>query len=234
MEETLGQYLRRKREARLISIEEVSHATGIDIPLVAALEENYFHLIPQQELAETYLKSYAACLSLDKKDVLKRYQAECKVNQQKKYYYPRLSSFSEGYKSFKGLKKGGNFSGKRFFPVIFWTGIVVWALMVLYLYVNLLPSKTEAPENREISAPASRAPYRTAVPVEQNTGVKELNPPVQRAPQLPAKLKVVGNRDSKRYHMPGMKYYDKVRLHHRVTFNSEMEAIKAGYIKARE
>jgi tetratricopeptide (TPR) repeat protein len=48
------------------------------------------------------------------------------------------------------------------------------------------------------------------------------------------KMKVIGNRDSKRYHLPGMKYYNKVQAYHRVTFNSEEEAIKAGYHKAAQ
>jgi hypothetical protein len=43
---------------------------------------------------------------------------------------------------------------------------------------------------------------------------------------------VIGNRDSKRYHLPGMIYFDKVDAHHRVEFPSEEEAIKAGYRKA--
>ena len=46
------------------------------------------------------------------------------------------------------------------------------------------------------------------------------------------RVRVVGNRDSKRYHLPGMKFYNKVLKHHRVIFNSEEEAIKAGYHKA--
>lgn len=45
-------------------------------------------------------------------------------------------------------------------------------------------------------------------------------------------LKVIGNHDSKRYHLPGMKYYHLVEAHHRVEFSSEDEAIKAGYHKA--
>jgi len=45
-------------------------------------------------------------------------------------------------------------------------------------------------------------------------------------------VKVIGNRNSKRYHLPGMKYYDKVLEYHRVTFDSEDEAIKAGDHKA--
>lgn len=45
-------------------------------------------------------------------------------------------------------------------------------------------------------------------------------------------VKVIGNRDSKRYHLPGMMYYNKVKKYHRVIFNSEEEAIEAGYHKA--
>ena len=45
-------------------------------------------------------------------------------------------------------------------------------------------------------------------------------------------VRVVGNRDSKRYHLPGMKYYDQVLEYHRVIFASEEEAVKAGYHKA--
>ncbi len=45
---------------------------------------------------------------------------------------------------------------------------------------------------------------------------------------------VIGNRDSKRYHLPGMPFYNKVKKSHRVLFKSESEAIKAGYRKAGE
>lgn len=51
------------------------------------------------------------------------------------------------------------------------------------------------------------------------------------AAPLPAP-RVVGNSDSKRYHLPGMKYYHRVEAHHRVEFSSEEEAIAAGYHKA--
>ena len=47
-------------------------------------------------------------------------------------------------------------------------------------------------------------------------------------------IKVIGNRDTKRYHLPGMKYFDKVKENHRVVFASEKEAIVAGYHKAQQ
>jgi hypothetical protein len=51
-------------------------------------------------------------------------------------------------------------------------------------------------------------------------------------PSALLKIKVIGNRDSKRYHLPGMKYYKAVKAYHRVEFESEADAIKAGYHKA--
>jgi hypothetical protein len=41
------------------------------------------------------------------------------------------------------------------------------------------------------------------------------------APKATQKTKVIGNSDSKRYHLPGMKYYNAVKAYHRVEFDSE-------------
>ena len=54
------------------------------------------------------------------------------------------------------------------------------------------------------------------------------------APKATQKIKVIGNSDSKRYHLPGMKYYNAVKAYHRVEFDSEADAIKAGYNKASQ
>jgi tetratricopeptide (TPR) repeat protein len=48
----------------------------------------------------------------------------------------------------------------------------------------------------------------------------------------PGKIKIIANSSSKNYHLPGMKYYDKVKAYHRIVFYSEEEAIAAGYQKA--
>jgi tetratricopeptide (TPR) repeat protein len=53
-------------------------------------------------------------------------------------------------------------------------------------------------------------------------------------PAHPKGVRVIGNRDSKRYHLPGMKYHDKVKTYHRIVFQSEEEAIQAGYHRAKE
>ena len=45
---------------------------------------------------------------------------------------------------------------------------------------------------------------------------------------------VIGNTRSKRYHLPGMPYYEKIPSERRVIFTSEESALRAGYVKGRE
>lgn len=55
---------------------------------------------------------------------------------------------------------------------------------------------------------------------------------IKKEPVAAGKIIVVGNSDTKRYHLPGMPNYDKVQQYHRVLFESEQEAIDNGYYKA--
>ena len=69
----------------------------------------------------------------------------------------------------------------------------------------------------------------------QKAPVKPKSPAVKKNPNTkpkPKKVVVIGNRDTKNYYLPGMKYYKKVKKHYRVIFHSEQAAIKAGYHKA--
>lgn len=83
-----------------------------------------------------------------------------------------------------------------------------------------------------VPSPPFTASAQETTPVvsqEETTGSTQDAAPAKEAVQT---IKVIGNSDSKRYHLPGMKYYDAVKAFHRVEFNSEADAIKAGYKKA--
>jgi len=71
-----------------------------------------------------------------------------------------------------------------------------------------------------------------AAPVTEATPAPTLAPVPAPVPEVTQKTKVIGNSDSKIYHLPGMKYYNAVKAYHRVEFDSETDAIKAGYSKA--
>jgi cytoskeletal protein RodZ len=266
MNETLGQYLRRKREAHLISVQEISHSTGISVPMINALEEDKFHLIPRPEVTLQYLKKYAAYVSLDKKDILNRYKTQCARNHQKEYSVPHLSIFFKGEKLPKSKRRTGRLSKKQIMEGIFWAGIVIWAVILLYLYVHVLSLKKtgmldiqEIMPSKETMQQASlqrnaltlsvtsekhgNSPQRSSpgtspgivpVPIERHAGIKELSSQASHARQLSGMAEVMGNRKSRLYHKLGMKYYLRVRSYNRIVFNSEVDAITAGYRKAPE
>ena len=274
MKETLGQYLRRKRESHLISLEDIAQATGISVPLIKALEEDNFHVIPRSEMSMKYLKKYAAHLRLNKRDVLHRYEMQYDPTNQTKRL-PQLSLFSSGNASYKQVKAEKSLFRKPSFQVVFWSSIILWALVFFSLYVHIMTPKKDAPESEQ--TPASKVVRKevsrertarmpsaaskksrpspdqaagtladrpalppSAVPVplkheaKRADSAKEFAAPAPKVPPSQGKAKVIGNSDSKRYHLPGMKYYHKVKTYHQVIFNSEMEAKKAGYTKAQE
>ncbi|MDQ5985367.1 MAG: hypothetical protein CSYNP_01076 [Syntrophus sp. SKADARSKE-3] len=139
-----------------------------------------------------------------------------------------------------------------------WPILFVISLIGLFLLIDLPLSKQKAPppedprfanvEKRpvqEISRPLPTPPptppieekASTIVQIEappQQGGVNRSHASQERKSSAGANGKIVGNSDTKRYHLPGMKFHDKIKAHHRVVFQSEKEALAAGYHKARE
>jgi len=72
--ETLGEYLKSKREARNVTLEEIAEATRIRKTILEAIENDRQDLIPPRVFTQGFLKSYASYLELDESDVVKRYQ----------------------------------------------------------------------------------------------------------------------------------------------------------------
>ena len=65
MNATAGQQLRQAREARPLSLEEVSRATHIRLHYLRALEAGDFNALPSTAQARGFLRTYAAFLGLD-------------------------------------------------------------------------------------------------------------------------------------------------------------------------
>ena len=71
--ETLGDFLKSKREAQNITIMEVSQATRIPRTILEAIENNRYDLLPPKVFAQGFIKNYAAYLELDESEVVRRY-----------------------------------------------------------------------------------------------------------------------------------------------------------------
>jgi cytoskeleton protein RodZ len=71
--ETLGAYLKGKREALNISLQEVAQVTRIRRSILEAIENNRYDLLPPKVFAQGFVKSYASYLGLDESEVVNRY-----------------------------------------------------------------------------------------------------------------------------------------------------------------
>ena len=72
--ESLGQFLRKERETRNISLEEVSRFTKIKQHHLKAIEEGKPDLLPPTPYVKGYLNIYAKYLTLDPKTIVLRYE----------------------------------------------------------------------------------------------------------------------------------------------------------------
>jgi hypothetical protein len=170
--------------------------------------------------------------------------------------YPKLTQFADGDSS---PVKTAVFKGKRLLighlPARrVWLSVVVGALIVIsVLFIDFPDTKREItpsdhwppsetaievlPAKDRVPPPAADAEERSLSPKQvSRSEAPHPGPGVAegKIPPHPKGIGVIGNRDSKRYHLPGMKYYDLVKAYHRVVFQSEKEAIRAGYRRARE
>lgn len=129
-------------------------------------------------------------------------------------------------------------------------------LVALFLLIDLPFSKQkpQPPPDPRFSDSQRKEPVAVVPPPppppaseeKSDASAKEAAKPKEDVPPIPGireerrsttdiqTEQIVGNSDTKRYHLPGMKYYNKIKAYHRVVFKSEKEAIKAGYRKARE
>ena len=74
MLESVGSYLRRERELRKITLEEVSEQTRVQIDFLKAMESEHFEKIPGLTFARGYLRAYASYIGLNPEDVLLRFE----------------------------------------------------------------------------------------------------------------------------------------------------------------
>ena len=71
---TIGAYLRRERELRGISLEEVAGATKISIRLLEALESDDHSALPPPVFVKGFIRAYAQHIGLDPEDAVLRYE----------------------------------------------------------------------------------------------------------------------------------------------------------------
>ncbi len=72
----LGEFLKKKREERGKTLEEVAEATKININYLKALEEGNFNSLPGEVFVKGFLRHYARYLGIEEEEILNRYHQE--------------------------------------------------------------------------------------------------------------------------------------------------------------
>ena len=68
--ESIGSYLKKQREMRSISLQDVSKATKINLKSLTALETDDFGFLPGQVFAKGFVRSYAKAIGLNVEEAL--------------------------------------------------------------------------------------------------------------------------------------------------------------------
>jgi cytoskeletal protein RodZ len=72
--ETLGQYLRREREMRGVSLSEITEGTKVKLAFLQEIEEGRHDRLPSSIYVQGFLRSYARFIGLAEGEVLQRYK----------------------------------------------------------------------------------------------------------------------------------------------------------------
>ncbi len=77
--DSIGRYLKRTREGKAMSVEELARATRIPVVSIERIEADHFDDLPGEVFVRGFLKAYARAVSLSVDEVLARYTASRRV-----------------------------------------------------------------------------------------------------------------------------------------------------------
>ena len=76
--ETVGEYLKREREIRQISIQDVAEGTKISLASLRLIEENRFDELPAEVFVRGFVRNYAKYIGIDPEEVIKLLEEDFK------------------------------------------------------------------------------------------------------------------------------------------------------------
>ncbi|MEK6759429.1 MAG: RodZ domain-containing protein [Deltaproteobacteria bacterium] len=78
--ESPGEYLRRERELRRVSLTKIFEVTRVPVKALEALEADNYENLPHPTFVKGYIKSYCKALGLDENDAVLRYEIYLREN----------------------------------------------------------------------------------------------------------------------------------------------------------
>jgi cytoskeletal protein RodZ len=120
--ESPGEYLKRERELRGVSLKAVSEAIRVSLGLLEALERDDYDILPHPTYVKGFIKAYCNCLGLDGNDAVLRYEV---------YLSESPEKVKEGI--VQGLGRKSRLSPNAMVAILFAIGVLTVALYFIFL-----------------------------------------------------------------------------------------------------
>ena len=160
--ETLGEFLKRERELKKISLRELSKNTRVREHLLKAIEEDRHELLPSPIYIRGFLSAYAKYIGLDPHDVLLLYERSLKGEE----------IIPSEVKSERKVLRKAIWNRK---PIWMVSGAIAISLLISYfLHPYLSGPPVEPPPNKQEA--------REVLPVIPTTQTMEVSPAVEGKP----------------------------------------------------
>jgi cytoskeleton protein RodZ len=104
---TLGQELKRRREAKGIELQDISNATRVAVRFLRAIEEDDFASLPGGLFTRSFIRTYARHVGMDEEEAISRYYEQTGQTREDIPRYPFTAVAAERARS------------------IFWTRVVI-------------------------------------------------------------------------------------------------------------
>jgi cytoskeleton protein RodZ len=156
--ETIGAYLKRIREERGLSIDQVTLKTRINKDYLRALEENRLEDFPGEVFARGFVRAYGRCLGLDDDETLSRFDQSAR-----NFFRERDESKRTSEQSVELEKSRKAFQGR----VIQFSVMAALAIAIVTVYTLNSRNLERAQESANAPPPPISAPEaEPAVPLD--------------------------------------------------------------------
>ena len=145
---SFGQYLKRERENRGISLRDISDSTRITIRYLEALEGDRLELIPRQFFVRAIIRSYAKAVGLDENQVLGKFDNKLEFGEQLEYRASAAAEVAAPRAGFPGWARA-----------LIAALLIIAAAVVIYLFILSPRKPSEAPARGQ---PAVKPPAAAA------------------------------------------------------------------------
>jgi cytoskeleton protein RodZ len=157
---SFGEWLRRQREMREISLRDIAERTKISLRYLEAMEQDRFDLLPAPIFAKGFLREYARYVGLSPDEVVNHYLA---VHQPEEVDDPGDVTLAALERERKRRKKGKGWTWGLFLLL---AGLLLLALVGLFSWLaerrENAPSTTPPPP--QVSTPSEPVPLPAVTP----------------------------------------------------------------------